>query len=162
MSQFFQDLWESIFTPGPTPSLVVATNVAFATLQTVLLVLLAATHSVHFVVLSTLCGGLWWAINWFVAELKASEAREATRAQREQSAGDSDTEVEVAAVGSRGAPPGSREVEAVEPRGELKHRPAAAAADTGGRVTPSQGSKSSVSTEDEWERVSENEREKDK
>ena len=32
-SSFFEDLWESIFTPGPTPTLLIATNASFAALQ---------------------------------------------------------------------------------------------------------------------------------
>ena len=162
MSQFFQDLWESIFTPGPTPSLLVASNVTFACLQLVLLVLLVATYSVHFIVLSSLCAGLWWAVNWFAAELQAAQRAEKEadeRARRARSGGaDSDTEVEPVTVARAGDAPasGSREVEPLEPRGELKHRLAAP------ESAPSQGSKSSASTEDEWERVSENENEKDK
>lgn len=73
MANFMQSLWESIFTPGPTPPLILATNAAFGALQAVLFALLIATRSVHFIVLSMLCGALWWAINWFVAELRATE-----------------------------------------------------------------------------------------
>ena len=76
MAEFLTGLFESIFTPGPTPPLVRATNAAFAALQLVLLVLLAATRSVHFVVLSVLCAGLWWSINWFISELEAAKAAE--------------------------------------------------------------------------------------
>ncbi len=68
MAGFVEQLWESIFTPGPTPSLLLATNVTFASLQLVLLALLIATYSVHFVVLSLISGGLWWAINWFATD----------------------------------------------------------------------------------------------
>ncbi|KAG7292097.1 hypothetical protein NEMBOFW57_002130 [Staphylotrichum longicolle] len=64
MASFFEDLWQSIFTPGPTPTLLVATNATFAALQVVLAVLLYATFSVHFLILSALCGGLW--VNWFL------------------------------------------------------------------------------------------------
>lgn len=82
MANFVESLWESIFTPGPTPPLILATNATFAALQALLLALLVATYSIHFVVLSALCGALWWAINWFVAELRSSEelkrAREKT------------------------------------------------------------------------------------
>jgi hypothetical protein len=160
MSQFFQDLWESIFTPGPTPSLLIATNVSFACLQLVLLGLLVATYSIHFVILSSLCGGLWWAINWFARELKESQAREEeekSRSARETQGGsESDTEVETI-VAKAGEKPvtGSKEVEAVEPKGELKHR-------TGEAVSNSQDTESSVSTEDEWEKVHGSESEKDK
>lgn len=76
MSQFFENLWSSIFTPGPTPTLLVATNASFAALQAVLFALLLATYSIHFVVLSFLCGGLWWAINWFANELREAQEKE--------------------------------------------------------------------------------------
>ena len=74
MADFLTDLFNSIFTPGPTPPLVRATNAAFAALQLLLLLLLVATRSPHFGVLTVLCGGLWWAINWFVRELEATRA----------------------------------------------------------------------------------------
>jgi len=76
MAAFFEELWESIFTAGPTPTLLVATNASFAALQVLLLVMLVATSSIHFVILSLLCGGLWWSINWFAAEIKAAQAKE--------------------------------------------------------------------------------------
>ncbi|KAF2481935.1 ER protein Pkr1-domain-containing protein, partial [Neohortaea acidophila] len=71
---FFTDLWTSVFTPGPTPTLLIATNATFAALQLVLLALLVATYSVHFVILSFLCAGLWWSINWFAAEVLRAQA----------------------------------------------------------------------------------------
>ncbi|KAF2266174.1 Pkr1-domain-containing protein [Lojkania enalia] len=76
MASFFENLWESIFTPGPTPTLLVATNATFAALQLLLLVLVVATYSIHFVVLSGLTAGLWWAINWFAGEIRAAQAKE--------------------------------------------------------------------------------------
>ncbi|KAI9761018.1 MAG: hypothetical protein M4579_001281 [Chaenotheca gracillima] len=76
MASFLTDLVNSIFTPGPTSSLLAATNASFAGLQLILGVLLFMTRSVHFVILSFLCAGLWWAINWFVTELKAANAQE--------------------------------------------------------------------------------------
>ncbi|MCJ1281837.1 SMK killer toxin resistance protein [Xylographa opegraphella] len=101
MATFFTDLFQSIFTPGPTPSLLIATNVAFAALQSVLLALLIATYSVHFVILSFLSAGLWWAINWFAAEIKANQEKEKAEAQGEEkkdqgspSVDDSGTETE--------------------------------------------------------------------
>ncbi|KAI1382250.1 Pkr1-domain-containing protein [Hypoxylon crocopeplum] len=157
MAGFMTELWESIFTPGTTPTLLVATNATFACLQLVLLALLVATYSIHFIVLSFLCGGLWWAINWFAAELKVAQAKEAReKARSEQraaarSSDDSETEVETIPL-TQGKPTlGSREVEVTEQAGDLKLR-----------VEPSPGTKSGVSTEDEWEKVSENENEKDK
>lgn len=170
MSQFFQDLWESIFTPGPTPSLLIATNVTFAALQFVLAALLLATYSIHFIILSFLCAGLWWAINWFARELQANhdaELKEKARAARKTAArgaqvdtSESETEVEtfltkIKTKSQPGAGAGaSKEVEIQDPSGagELTQRGPPA----------SQGSKSSVSTEDEWEKVSEYESEKNR
>lgn len=77
MANFLADLWESVFTPGPTPTLLIAANATFGALQLLLLALLAATWSVHFVVLSVLCAGLWYSINWFATELAAATAKEA-------------------------------------------------------------------------------------
>ncbi|KAF2177921.1 Pkr1-domain-containing protein [Zopfia rhizophila CBS 207.26] len=76
MASFIENLWLSIFTPGPTPTLLVATNVTFAALQLLLLVLLLATYSVHLIILSGLTAGLWWAINWFAGEIRAAQAKE--------------------------------------------------------------------------------------
>lgn len=167
MSQFVQDLWESIFTPGPTPSLLIATNVTFAALQLVLGALLLATYSIHFIILSCLSAGLWYAINWFARELQANhdaELKEQARAARKTAAkadletSDSEgTEVEsfLTRTKTKGQPiaAASKEVEIQEPAaGEVKQR----------GLPASQGSKSSVSTEDEWEKVSEYESEKTK
>lgn len=166
LTKFVEDLWESIFTPGPTPSLLIATNVTFASLQVVLFALLLATYSIHFIILSCLSAGLWWAINWFARELQAShdlelkEKAKAARktAQRAHTSSDSDTEVEtfLTKTKTRGQPPGqaaSSEVEVQKPGpAEVKQRAS----------VQSQGSKSSASTEDEWDKVSEYETEKTK
>jgi hypothetical protein len=170
MSSFFVELWEGIFTPGPTPTILKATNISFAALQVVLLSLLVATYSVHFVVLSVLCGGLWWSINWFAHELSIAQALEAEKKKKQEQqqqkstsaaagdvSGSSDTEVEGRVARrtsgrskkSGGAAAVKADVEPVEKKGEVKQR----------SVLETQ---SSQSTEDEWERVSENEREKDK
>lgn len=160
MASFIEELWGSIFIPGTTPTLLIATNATFAALQLVLFGLLIGTHSLHFVVLSVICGGLWCSINWFAVELKKEQAREAEAKAKadtiaRQTADESD-ETEVESIGTP-APPrvpkisASKEVEVVEPAGELKQR-----------LEPSPGSRSGVSTEDEWEKVSENETEKDK
>ncbi|KAI4719204.1 Pkr1-domain-containing protein [Aureobasidium sp. EXF-10727] len=77
MADFITNLWEAVFTPGPTPTLLLATNITFAALQLVLGGLLAATYSIHFFILSVLCGGLWWAINWFAHELQQAQQKEA-------------------------------------------------------------------------------------
>jgi hypothetical protein len=76
MADFLTNLWGSVFTPGATPTLLVATNVTFAALQLLLLTLLIATYSIHFGILSVLCAGLWYSINWFAVELQAAQAKE--------------------------------------------------------------------------------------
>jgi hypothetical protein len=76
MPSFFEELWLSVFEPGPTPTLLIATNVSFAALQALFFALLIATYSVHFVILSFLTAGLWYAINWFATEVKAAQAVE--------------------------------------------------------------------------------------
>ncbi|KAI1428329.1 ER protein Pkr1-domain-containing protein [Xylaria sp. FL1777] len=155
MAGFVEQLWESIFTPGPTPSLLLATNATFACLQLVLVALFVATYSVHFVVLSIISGGLWWAINWFAIELNAAKAREATEnartEQRPTRQGTDDSETEVETIVSESKPKsGSKEVEPVAQTGDLKLRTTEHLSE----------SKSAVSTEDEWEKVSENEKDK--
>jgi hypothetical protein len=88
MANFIVDLWEAVFTPGPTPTLLLATNITFGALQLVLAGLLAATYSIHFVVLSVLCAGLWWSINWFAYELQQAQQKEdeAERIRKSRSA----------------------------------------------------------------------------
>ncbi|EHA53894.1 hypothetical protein MGG_04740 [Pyricularia oryzae 70-15] len=165
MADFIKDLWESIFTPGPTPSLLIATNVSFAALQVVLFALLIATYSIHFVVLSGLCGGLWWAINWFAREVKEAQRLEQLEKQRQPppalSSSDDETEVETTAPGPRPrkTPPApaasTTQANPEDTKGELKHR--AASTPLTGPSASAASSKSGVSTEDEWEKVSESE-----
>jgi hypothetical protein len=76
MAEFMTKLWESVFTPGPTPTLLIAANASFGTLQALLFALFLATWSYHFVALSVICGGTWWGINWFAAELAKAQAAE--------------------------------------------------------------------------------------
>jgi hypothetical protein len=99
MASFLEELWNSIFTPGPTPTLLVATNAAFAALQLLLLVLLIATYSLHFLVLSVLCGGLWYSINWFATEIAKEQQVQKAKEKKEKSPepdNASDTETESA------------------------------------------------------------------
>lgn len=151
MAAFFTDLVSSIFTPGPTHTLIVATNASFACLQLVLLALLIATYSIHFVILSFLCAGLWWAINWFVAELEAHKAAEANEGLGDGGVGlegQSETEGEQkdeTVIGREVI--GSKDVEILE--GSVL------------KVRGSPGeSRAESGTEDEWEKVSENEKDK--
>lgn len=151
MSTFVADLWESVFTPGPTPVLLRAANASFAALQLIFLALLVLTHSLHFVALSFICVGLWWAINWFAAEVVAAQesekAAERERGREREGSEDSGTEVEGGAVTGGLAP------EVGEDEG-LRRREVATAATT--------ATQSSASTEDEWEKISESENDKQK
>lgn len=133
MADFLKDLWESIFTSGPTPTLLLATNATFAALQLTLAILLIATYSVHFAILSVLSGGLWYAINWFARELTAAQAKEEEaerlRKKRRESdrkgsreAGNSaddegeDTEVEGGMTGSKASLSGFEDEAGVDER----------------------------------------------
>lgn len=87
---FFADLWDSIFVPGTTPTLVLATNISFFLLQILLVVLLITTGSYHFLAMSILCGGLWAGIRWFVRELEELNRLEAEKSKSEKSEGGED------------------------------------------------------------------------
>ena len=160
MTTFLTDLISSIFTPGPTPSLIIATNASFALLQAVLLVLLILTYSVHFVVLSFLCAGLWWAINWFVTELEAGnkKEREATQSRDTQKgpgtdgrgAEESGTETEGGDQSDGGvsaSAPGSQTA------GMLKPEDAQSALRK--RTSSAEASSGDLSTDSDWDKVSE-------
>ncbi|KAF5660984.1 PKR1-like protein [Fusarium heterosporum] len=175
MSSFVTKLWEDIFTPGPTPTILKAANGSFAALQIVLFSLLLATYNIHCVILSILCAGLWWSVNWFAAELAIAQREEREKEKKEkllqqqqrEASGNNDdeeTETEVETPAPNKAPPvlstdattsdaaAAAGLEPVEKKGEVKQRSGAGAT----------GTHSSVSTEDEWEKVSEAENEKDK
>lgn len=156
MASFMVDLMNSIFTPGPTSSLVLATNISFACLQVTLLALLIATYSIHFLVLSIISGGLWTAINWFVKELAIHEAQQKKQNEAEYTSVDakgscgSDTDAQTIVDEVKRS--GSKEVEVLPPAIGLIDR---------AKSKDSQEVKGSeVSTEDEWERVSEAEKDK--
>lgn len=85
-----------------------------------------------------------------MAELKAAQIEEDEKKRRlDESGAGEDTETEAETViDTGGTTSGSREVEVVDPKGELKDRGSFGA------------NKSENSTEDEWERVSENEKDK--
>lgn len=67
---FFPLLWSSIFTPGTTPTLLIATHTSFVALLLVIITMYVATRSLHFVALGTVAIALWASITWFVAELE--------------------------------------------------------------------------------------------
>ena len=161
MATFFTDLISSIFTPGPTPSIVIATNVSFAALQVILLVLLTITYSVHFVVLSFLCAGLWWAINWFVTELGAAnkeekdakQSRETNKGQGHDGRGveDSETETEGGATLSEGGPAST----VAGSKAASLLRPEDAESALRKRRHSGEASSGDLSTDSDWDKVSE-------
>lgn len=148
MASFITELMNSIFTPGPTPTLIVATNATFASLQLVLALLLVATRSIHFVILSILCGGLWWAINWFARELHASGT---TREPAEHSTGEDTQQGEGADSGDETETERSKSPRV---RQDDRHLPSDTAETLRRRRSSGDGG-GEVSTEDEWEKVSE-------
>lgn len=76
---FFVELWDSVWTPGTTPTLVRAMHGSFISLTAVLLGMLIATRSLHFVALLTLEFGLWMAITWFIKEANKAKVQEKRR-----------------------------------------------------------------------------------
>jgi len=158
MATFFEELWGSVFTPGTTPTLLVATNASFAALQLLLLILLWATYSVHFLVLSILSAGLWYAINWFANELQIEHAKAAGKEEqdkREKSPEPgSDTETEMDTQSPVPETADTSQVKTASTTGRLQ--PDASIPDDLLRRRRSLGDSSGyVSTDSEWEKVSE-------
>lgn len=169
MASFVEDLWSSVFTPGPTPTLLIATNVTFAMLQLVLFLLLLATYSIHFVVLSLLCGGLWYSINWFATEVRLAQQTQDAERKKQQPApdnprldasaksskktsavdsADSETETETLASGatiprSSAIATGSASSARLQPVGRDAHKRPSMSGDSSGYG----------STDSEWEKV---------
>ena len=155
MATFLTDLANSIFTPGPTPSIIIATNASFAALQVVLLALLVLTYSIHFAILSALCAGLWWAINWFVTELEATNQKEkGAGSSREMDNGrdnhgveNSETETEV--TSHEGEIPDSRA------QSEEFLKPDNAQGNLRKRKSLGETSSGDLSTDSDWDKVDE-------
>lgn len=160
MANFFEELWTSVFTPGTTPTLLLATNATFGALQFLLLILLFATYSIHFLVLSILCAGLWYSINWFATEINIAQAKAQTDSKPHTSDSiDSDTETEEHY-------PTKEKLKSIIPQKDNTHQlldPSNATTsheDIRKRVSstrrPSLGDSSGyISTDSEWEKVSE-------
>lgn len=150
MADFFTSLMSSIFTPGPTPTLLIATNVSFAGLQLVLVALLLATYSVHFVILSILCAGLWWAINWFARELHAASEKEQDGKKSRELRMDKDEKDEGSGTETEGGEEAGRSFEGSRVQGDF------GVSDKEGelRKRRSMGSASEgLSTDSEWDKV---------
>ncbi|EED23471.1 ER membrane protein (Pkr1), putative [Talaromyces stipitatus ATCC 10500] len=168
MASFVADLWSSVFTPGPTPTLLVATNATFAALQLVLFLLLIATYSIHFVVLSFLSGALWWSINWFAREVRQEQARQEAEKRKQEAleqeasesnklnssadANDSETETEIGGVSkTRRRRVNQPEIASLSPASALQSKKPG---DKDGQGKTIEGENSGyTSTDSEWEKV---------
>jgi len=171
MASFLEELWNSVFTPGPTPTLLVATNAAFAALQLLLLALLIATYSLHFVVLSILCGGLWFSINWFATEIAKEQQAQKAKEKKEKSLepdNASDTETEAAPPDAPAEPVASKTASNALSQSQRHERPKDSSstllepkltdsAEALRRRRSLGESSGYVSTDSEWEKVSEGE-----
>jgi hypothetical protein len=155
MLSFVEDLWSSIFVPGPTPTLLIATNVSFAALQLVFFALLLATYSLHFVALSIISAGLWYAINWFAAEVRLAQLAQEAEQKKEKDQED-DPRARGASVGS------DTETEIMASKTHTKSEVIATGSSSGLQPTeldskkrPSTGGDGSGygSTDSEWEKV---------
>lgn len=70
MANFFVRLWESVFEPGTSPQLIIATHVSFVALLLTLLWLIYATNgNIHFYALFSISLLLWFTVIWFINEL---------------------------------------------------------------------------------------------
>lgn len=69
MGNFLVDLWESIFTPGTTPTLIKATHGSFVLLILSLLFLIWNALNIHTVMLLVIALCLWATLTWFIAEV---------------------------------------------------------------------------------------------
>src|ERR1700732_2463862 len=65
MTSVATSLWDSIFTPGPTPILVKAMNISFFALFALLIPLVYYTHNIHVILLTIVAIGLWAALQWY-------------------------------------------------------------------------------------------------
>lgn len=67
---FFVSLWQSIFEPGTSPQLIIATHVSFTALLLSLIWLIFSTGIIHFYILFVIATFLWITVIWFIQELK--------------------------------------------------------------------------------------------
>lgn len=80
MLGFVEDLWQSVFMPGATPALVLATHVTFALLVILLATFAFLTGSIHIINLFVISLLLWGTLTWFIAELKRADNAEKEKA----------------------------------------------------------------------------------
>lgn len=74
MSGFIVGLWESVFQPGTSPQLILATHLSFIALLTTLSWLIYVTKgNIHFIMLFIIALLLWITIIWFISELETAK-----------------------------------------------------------------------------------------
>lgn len=83
MGYFIVDLWESIFTPGTTPTLVKATHGSFVLLILSLLFLIWNALNIHTVLLLIIALCLWGTLTWFIAEVAKLKAEGKLKTDKE-------------------------------------------------------------------------------
>ncbi|WBW71979.1 ER membrane V-ATPase assembly factor Pkr1 [Schizosaccharomyces osmophilus] len=75
MASYFQELWQSVFTPGVTPVLAKSAHAACAVLAALFLALYISTKSIHCIILLLLTLCLWLSLTWFLVELAHSRVQ---------------------------------------------------------------------------------------
>lgn len=70
---FLVELWNSILTPGTTPTLILSTHVTFALLVITLTIFVFLTKSIHLINLLVLSILLWGTLTWFINEINKQE-----------------------------------------------------------------------------------------
>lgn len=91
-------LWQSVFQPGTTPQLIIATHLSFTALVTTLAWLIYATSgNIHFIVLLCISLCLWAAVTWFIQELKYAQLND-NKALGEEAEDKDDTKSQTASV----------------------------------------------------------------
>ncbi|KAH3900954.1 Pkr1p SCDLUD_002416 [Saccharomycodes ludwigii] len=70
---FFVSLWNSIFIPGTTPQLIMATHCSFICLFFILswLIYMTKAQNIHFIMLLLISVLLWGTVIWFINELQS-------------------------------------------------------------------------------------------
>lgn len=74
MASFITGLWESVFQPGTSPQLILATHLSFTALLITLAWLIFVTSgNIHFIMLFVIATLLWITVIWFISELKSAK-----------------------------------------------------------------------------------------
>ncbi|VVT46183.1 uncharacterized protein SAPINGB_P001087 [Magnusiomyces paraingens] len=81
---YVQNLWQSVLTPGLSPTLIGSTHVSFGLLLIVLVFMLVYTGSLHFLALLLIASGLWAAITWFIGEVQLLELEKRKKEEEEE------------------------------------------------------------------------------